>query len=63
MAEALKNQYGADVPRAVAAMISKVHPAFNSARFVRDAHDGYHAPELMDVHEKTAWKLRSLLEE
>lgn len=63
MAEALKNQYGADVPPAIAGMISKVHPAFNSARFVRDALDGYDALELMPRGKKIAQALRRHLPE
>ncbi|HSO44954.1 MAG TPA: DNA alkylation repair protein, partial [Rhodoferax sp.] len=58
MAEPLKNQYGADVPRAIGAMISKVHPLFNSERFVRDALDGYEALELMPRGKKIAQALR-----
>ena len=58
MAEPLKNQYGADVPRAIAAMITAVHPAFNSARFVSDALDGYDALELMPRGKKIAQALR-----
>ncbi|MDD2918765.1 DNA alkylation repair protein [Rhodoferax sp.] len=58
MAEPLKNQYGADVPRAIAAMISKVHPAFNCERFVGDALDGYEALELMPRGKKIAQALR-----
>jgi 3-methyladenine DNA glycosylase AlkC len=61
MAEPLKNQYGADVPRAIAGMISKVHPAFNSARFVGDALDGYDALELMPRGKKIAQALRRYL--
>ncbi|WP_296493366.1 DNA alkylation repair protein [Rhodoferax sp.] len=58
MAELLKNQYGADVPRAIAGMISKVHPSFNSLRFVSDAIDGYDALELMPRGKKIAQALR-----
>lgn len=58
MAEPLKNQYGADVPRAIAAMISKVHPPFNSLAFVRDVLDGYAALELMPRGKKIAQALR-----
>lgn len=57
MAEPLKNQYGADVPRAIAAMITAVHPAFNSARFVSEALDGYDALELMPRGKKIAQAL------
>ncbi|MDI1243787.1 MAG: DNA alkylation repair protein [Rhodoferax sp.] len=58
MAEPLKNQYGDDVPRAIAGMISKVHPSFNSLRFVRDALEGYDALELMPRGKKIAQALR-----
>ena len=58
MAEPLKNQYGADVPHAIAAMITAVHPAFNSARFVSEALDGYDALELMPRGKKIAQALR-----
>ena len=58
MAEALKNQYGADVPRAIAAMISAVYPAFNSRRFVTEVLDGYDALELMPRGKKIAQALR-----
>lgn len=61
MAEALKNQYGADVPHAIAAMISAVHPAFNSAGFVREVLDGYDALELMPRGKKIAQALRAYL--
>jgi 3-methyladenine DNA glycosylase AlkC len=61
MAEPLKNQYGADVPRAIAAMITAVHPAFNSAHFVSDVLDGYDALELMPRGKKIAQALRIYL--
>ena len=41
MAEPLKNHFGADVPVAIASMISSVHPKFAGKAFVRDALDGY----------------------
>ncbi len=47
MAEPLVNQYGADVPKAIARMISAVHPAFESRKFVNDALKGYEALALM----------------
>lgn len=47
MAEPLVKQYGADVPRAIARMISAVHPAFASRKFVTDAVTGYDALALM----------------
>lgn len=58
MAEALKNQFGADVPRAIAAMISAVHPSFSSTAFVSDVLDGYDALALMPRGEKIAQALR-----
>src|SRR3989338_7440297 len=47
MAEPLVNQYGADVPKAIARMITAVHPAFESRKFVADALKGYEALALM----------------
>jgi 3-methyladenine DNA glycosylase AlkC len=41
MAEPLKNHFGADVPVAIASMVSSVHPNFAGKAFVRDALDGY----------------------
>ncbi|TXT36956.1 MAG: putative DNA alkylation repair enzyme [Comamonadaceae bacterium] len=61
MAEPLKNQYGADVPRAIAAMIAAVHPAFNSAGFVREVLDGYDRLELMPRGKKMTRALRAYL--
>ena len=58
IAEPLKNQYGADVPRVIAAMITAVHPAFNSARFVSDVLDGFDALELMPRGKKIAHAMR-----
>lgn len=58
MAEALKNQFGADVPRAIAAMISAVHPSFNRTAFVSDVLDGYDALALMPRGKKIAQALR-----
>jgi 3-methyladenine DNA glycosylase AlkC len=47
MAEPLVKQYGADVPKAIARMISAVFPAFESRKFVADALKGYEALALM----------------
>lgn len=58
MAEPLKNQYGADVPRAIAAMIAAVYPGFKSAAFVRDVLAGYDELELMPRGKKIAQTLR-----
>jgi 3-methyladenine DNA glycosylase AlkC len=61
MAEPLKNRYGADVPRAIAAMISAVYLGFKSAAFVRDVLVGYDALELMPRGKKIAQTLRRYL--
>ena len=58
MAEPLKNHYGPDVPKAIAAMISGVYPAFPAKAFVRDALDGYEALELMPRGRHIARALR-----
>jgi 3-methyladenine DNA glycosylase AlkC len=63
MAEPLKNRYGADVPRAIAAMISAVYPGFKSAMFVREVLAGYDALELMPRGKKIAQALRRHLPE
>ena len=47
MAEPLKNAYGADIPRRIAAMVAAVHPSFPRAAFLRSALAGYEALELM----------------
>ena len=47
MAEPLKNAYGPEIPRRIAAMIASVHPAFPSKAFLREALRGYDALELM----------------
>lgn len=57
MAEPLKNQFGADVPRAIATMIQAVHPAFDSRAFVADALEGYESLELMPRGRKIAHAL------
>jgi 3-methyladenine DNA glycosylase AlkC len=41
MAEPLKNQFGPDVPRAIASMVAEVHPSFPAKKFTRDALAGY----------------------
>jgi 3-methyladenine DNA glycosylase AlkC len=47
MAEPLVNQYGADVPKSIARMITAVHPAFDARKFVADALKGYDELALM----------------
>ena len=61
MAEALKNQFGADVPRTIAAMVRAVYPAFKAEAFVRSALDGYEALELMQRGQKIAQALHQYL--
>lgn len=61
MAEALKNQFGADVPRTVAAMVRGVYSVFDGAAFVRTALDGYDALELMQRGQKIAQALHQYL--
>ena len=61
MAEALKNQFGADVPQAIARMILAVHPSFNSEGFTREALQGYDALALMARGKKIAQALRAHL--
>lgn len=57
MAEPLKNQFGAEVPRAIAAMMEAVCPTFDSAAFVADALAGFDALELMPRGKKIAQAL------
>ena len=43
MAAPLKNQFGPEVPGAIATMLTAVHPPFPRDAFVRDALRGYEA--------------------
>ena len=61
MAESLKNQFGTDVPAAIAAMVKAVHPAFPVKAFLRDAVAGYDALELMPRGRHLARVLRQHL--
>ncbi|MGV3629257.1 MAG: DNA alkylation repair protein [Betaproteobacteria bacterium] len=61
MAEPLKNSYGPEIPRRIAAMIAEVYPAFPKAAFLRDALAGYEALELMPRGRHIAQALRSHL--
>ena len=61
MAEPLVNQYGVDVPHAIASMIANVYPAFDSAGFVREVLDGYDTLALMARGKKIARALRQFL--
>jgi 3-methyladenine DNA glycosylase AlkC len=61
VAEPLKNSYGPDIPRRIAAMIAQVHPAFPKAAFLRDALAGYEVLELMPRGRHIAQALRTHL--
>ena len=61
MAEPLKNSYGPEIPRRIAAMIAEVHPAFPTKAFLRDALEGYEALELMPRGRHIAQALRGHL--
>jgi 3-methyladenine DNA glycosylase AlkC len=58
MAEPLKNQFGADIPRRIAGMVAAVHPDFDTGAFLRDALAGYEALELMPRGRHIAAALR-----
>lgn len=58
MAEPLINQYGADVPQAIARMITAAHPRFESRKFVTDVLRGYDALALMPRGKHIAQALR-----
>lgn len=58
VAEPLKNKFGADVPQAIAGMISAVYPSFNRQRFMHEVLDGYEALALMARGKKMAQTLR-----
>jgi 3-methyladenine DNA glycosylase AlkC len=47
MAEPLVNQYGPDVPRAIARMVAAVHPRFDTEAFLDDVLAAYEALALM----------------
>ena len=61
MAEPLKNQFGAEIPTKIAAMIASVWPDFDSEAFVGDALDGYEPLELMPRGRKIAHTLQRYL--
>jgi len=48
MAEPLKNQFGPEIPQAIAQMLQQVHAEFPVQAFLRTALQGYEALELMD---------------
>jgi len=61
MAEPLINQYGADVPQAIASMITAVYPAFDSPGFVREVLNGFDTLALMARGKHIAQALRRFL--
>jgi len=63
MAEPLKNQFGRDVPKRIAAQIAAVHPAFDRGGFERAVTRGYDALELMPRGRHIAQTLRRFLPE
>lgn len=61
MAEPLKNQFGVEIPRTIARMISRVFPSFEHAAFINEALEGYEALDLMQRGKKIASTLRRYL--
>ncbi|MGV3709213.1 MAG: DNA alkylation repair protein [Gemmatimonas sp.] len=61
MAEPLKNLFGSDVPRRIAAQIAAVSAKFDADAFMRDTLDGYDALELMPRSRHIAEQLRKHL--
>lgn len=61
MAEPLKNLFGSDVPRRIAAQIAAVNAKFDADAFMRDTLDGYEALELMPRSRHIADQLRKHL--
>ncbi|MDD4912114.1 MAG: hypothetical protein PHP57_07445 [Sideroxydans sp.] len=61
MAEALKNQFGADIPVKIAGMIGAVSKRFDAQRFVSDTLEGYEALELKPRAQHIARMLRKHL--
>lgn len=58
MAEPLKNHFGPDIPRRIAADIAAVWPVFAAEAFVADALQGYEALELMPRGRRIAQALQ-----
>lgn len=61
MAEPLKNAFGHDVAKTLARMITAVHPAFDSKRFLADAKRGYSDLNLMQRGRHIAASMRTHL--
>jgi 3-methyladenine DNA glycosylase AlkC len=63
MAEPLKNRFGPEVPKRLAATIVEVHPQFDRRGFIAAALDGYAALELMPRARHIATALQLFLPE
>lgn len=61
MAEPLKNQFGAEIPRKIGRMIAQVSADFDQQAFVDDALNGYEALDLMARGRKIARTLHTYL--
>lgn len=61
MAEALKNQFGIEIPGKIAGMIASVYPEFEQEAFIKAALVGYEALELMPRGRRLAQTLRQYL--
>lgn len=61
MAEPLKNQFGADIPRQIAGMMVTAWPDFDTKKFARDCLDGYEPLDLMQRGSKIAHALHKHL--
>jgi 3-methyladenine DNA glycosylase AlkC len=61
LAEPLKNQYGPEIPKQIAAMIRRAHPAFPAKAFLRHALVGYEDLELTQRGWRTADALAATL--
>lgn len=63
MAEPLKNQFGAEVPRKIATMILEEFPSFAAEAFIAETLEGYETLDLMPRGRKIARTLRRYLPE
>ena len=61
MAEALKNQFGEEIPRKIAGMIFAVHSEFAAEDFIRESLDGYKKLDLMPRGWRIAEAMRTFL--
>jgi 3-methyladenine DNA glycosylase AlkC len=61
MAEPLKNQYGPEIPRTIARMLSAVYPKFRQKAFLAEVSRGYDDLELLDRGRRIATVLHAYL--